>query len=70
MCKKIKKVSIVPGCISCGTCESVCPRVFQVKGVAEVRQDGPSYFQEDADLVREAADLCPVSVIVVEDENQ
>ena len=67
MCdKKIKKVSITPGCISCGSCEAICPKVFEVKGVAEVRQNADP--NQDPDLVREAADMCPVNVIQVEEE--
>lgn len=61
----MKKVTIVPGCISCGTCESVCPEVFEVKGVAEVRSN-PN-LEKHAELIREAADLCPVNVIKVEE---
>ncbi len=66
MTNKIKNVTITPGCISCGTCESVCPRVFKVKATAEVIPGSDP--NKDAELVREAADLCPVSVIKVEDE--
>ena len=64
--KKIKRVFITPGCISCGTCEAVCPRVFKVKATAEVLPDAKP--NDDNELVREAADLCPVNVIKVEDE--
>jgi len=67
MCKKkIKKVWITPGCISCGSCEAICPKVFEVKGVAEVRVNADP--NEDPDLVLEAADMCPVNVIQVEEE--
>jgi len=62
----MKKVTIVPGCISCGTCEAVCPNVFVVKGVSEVKPDAD--IKANAELVREAADLCPVNVIKVEEE--
>ncbi len=67
MCKKIKRVQIQPGCISCGTCEAVCPKVFLVKATAEVLPNAD--VQAHHELVREAADLCPVSVIQVEDED-
>ena len=66
MKKRVLGVKIVPGCISCGTCESVCPKVFQVKGIAEVRPN-PN-LDENAELVREAAEICPVNVIQVEEE--
>ena len=65
-CKKIKRVSIVPGCISCGTCEAVCPSVFEVKGIAEVRPNPD--VETHAEAIYEAADLCPVSVIKVESD--
>jgi len=66
MDKKIKKVRIVPGCISCGSCEAICPKVFEVKGIAEVKQDADP--NEDPELVREAVDMCPVNVIEVDEE--
>ena len=66
MTKKIKKVSIVPGCISCGSCEAICPKVFEVKDIAYVKTGAD--LEENEELIREAADMCPVSVIKVEDE--
>jgi ferredoxin len=66
--KKIKKVRIVPGCISCGSCESICPSVFVVTDVARVID--ASNPNEEPDLVREAADMCPVSVIMVDEESE
>lgn len=63
---KIKKVSIVPGCISCGTCEVICPRVFTVKDISYVNEGVDP--NEHTDEVNEAADMCPVSVIQVEKE--
>lgn len=50
-------------CIGCGTCESLCPQVFQM-------QDGKSkVIAEDCGQCdcREAADSCPVSAIEVEE---
>ncbi|MCB9492998.1 MAG: ferredoxin [Epsilonproteobacteria bacterium] len=64
--KKIKRVTILPGCISCGTCEEICPDVFEVKDTAHVKDDGD--LEQNAELVREAADICPVQVIAVEEE--
>lgn len=66
MSKKIKKVTITPGCISCGSCEAVCPKVFEVKDIAYVKTD--ARLQDNEELIREAADMCPVSVIKVEEE--
>ncbi|MBM3887051.1 ferredoxin [Candidatus Dependentiae bacterium] len=68
MIKKIKKVRIVPGCISCGSCEAICPSVFEVTDIARVIESANP--NQDADLVREAADMCPVSVIQVDEESE
>lgn len=61
----MKKVYIVPGCISCGTCESVCPEVFEVKAVAEVKEGADLDSHEEE--IKEAAEICPVSVIKYEE---
>ncbi len=61
----MKKVYITPGCISCGTCEQICPKVFKVKGVAEVNEGAD--LEKNADLIQEAADICPVNVIKYEE---
>lgn len=61
----MKKVYIVPGCISCGTCEQICPDVFEVKGIAEVKPNAD--LENNAELIKEAADICPVNVIKYEE---
>ena len=61
----MKKVYIIPGCISCGTCEQICPDVFEVKGIAEVKSN--ANLEENTELIKEAADICPVSVIKYEE---
>jgi ferredoxin len=62
----IKKVSIIPGCISCGTCEVICKEVFTVKDISYVNESiDPALYENE---VLEAADMCPVSVIKVEKE--
>ena len=52
-------------CIGCGTCESVCPEVFEVK------DDGKSHVKKGADLslpcVEEAESDCPEQAITVKD---
>lgn len=61
----MKKVTIQPGCISCGSCEFICPQVFKVKQTSEViihRQ-----YDEHAELIRKAAQKCPVQVIEYEE---
>lgn len=62
-----KRVRIVPGCISCGTCEAICPAVFKVEGTARVHNHKAVAANEDA--VVEAAEMCPVSVIEVTESN-
>ena len=66
MNKRIRCVKIIPGCISCGTCEATCPEVFEVNGVAEVKPNAD--LEKNAELVQEAAYMCPVSVIKVDEE--
>lgn len=60
---KIKDIDIVPGCISCGTCEFVCPEVFEVKEVARVKKGVD--FMPCSEAIDCAADSCPVGVIKV-----
>jgi ferredoxin len=60
----MKKVWIVPGCISCGTCEQVCPQVFEVRDIAYVKDNAPLDTHEDE--ICEAAEICPVNVIKYE----
>ncbi|MFA7657968.1 MAG: ferredoxin [Candidatus Gastranaerophilaceae bacterium] len=56
-------VKIEDGCIACGACESICEAVFSVEDVAIVNQ---SAVADNIDCVKEAADSCPVGVIVIE----
>jgi len=57
------KVRIEDGCIACGACESICDAVFTVEDVAKVNEAGIAGNEE---AVKEAADACPVSVIIIE----
>ena len=57
------KVVIEDGCIACGACESVCDAVFSVSDKAVV--DEAAVAANEAG-VKEAADACPVSAIVVD----
>ena len=58
------KVRIEDGCIACGACEATCPEVFSVEDVATVNE---ANIAGNEDTVKEAAEACPVSVIVVEE---
>lgn len=56
-------VKIEDGCIACGACESICDAVFTVEDIAVVNQ---ATVADNIDCVKEAADACPVGVIVIE----
>lgn len=57
------KVRIEDGCIACGACESICDAVFSVEDIAIVNEAG---IPGNEDAVKEAAEACPVSVIIIE----
>lgn len=57
-------IKIEDGCIACGACESICDAVFTVEDVATINTSG---IVGNEDSVKEAADACPVSVIIVEE---
>jgi len=63
MSEKIKKVEILPGCVSCGACQNTCPKVFKVNGISKVI-DGVD-LDKNEKCIREAADICPVQVIKI-----
>ena len=56
-------VKIEEGCIACGACESICDAVFTVEDTVVVNQGAVA---DNIDCVKEAADACPVGVIVIE----
>ncbi len=66
-----------PGCISCAACWTTCPDVFEENPqdtLSQIREEyrtdsdnGRGDVPEDQEgCVREAADLCPTQVILVE----
>ncbi len=59
------KVMIEEGCIGCGLCTETCPNVFRMtdEGIAEVFAVPEPV---DEDQCQQAADNCPVSVIICE----
>lgn len=58
------KVSILDGCTACGACEAICPEVFTVDNVAHA--DNSHVKGNEQDCI-DAALVCPVNVIWVED---
>ncbi len=67
MAKKITRVAINPGCVSCGACQIICPKVFKIDGISSVNPIAD--LNENAACIKDAAAACPVGVIsVIEDE--
>ncbi|QQR53582.1 ferredoxin [bacterium] len=60
----MKKVIIEPGCISCGSCEFICPAVFEVTDKSYIKEaiDTDTWSEK----IKEAARKCPVQVIKYE----
>jgi len=58
---KITKVWMEEGCIACGLCEGTCPEVFRVEDIAYINED--VNYSEYTELIKEAAEICPVEVI-------
>ena len=59
----MKKIKVLPGCISCGTCQMICPDVFEVTDVSHVKPDVD--FEKNKENIEQAAQMCPVGVIEV-----
>ncbi len=58
------KVRVTEDCVSCGRCVEICPEVFEMGDIAIAKVDQvPPEHQE---AVRQAADECPTSAIIVE----
>lgn len=64
--KKIVRLTIDPGCISCGRCQEVAPAVFTVINQAQVNLSVDTVVHERE--IKEAARQCPVQVIKVYEE--
>jgi len=52
-------------CVATGQCEMICPEVFEVDLVAEVKTEHPDPSLHDP--VRDAAGACPTGAIHVHD---
>ena len=68
MPQKIINIKILPGCVSCGACEATCPEVFEVSGIVQIKAN--SDLSKNEDLIKEAADICPVNTIKIEYEQK
>lgn len=63
----MKKLTIEPGCITCGACEYISPEVFAVTDICRVKPDADLEIHETA--IKEAVLACPVSVINFKNNN-
>ncbi len=61
----MKRVTIKPGCTTCGLCEFIAPEIFEVTDISHVKNDAP--VQEHEAVIKEAAQACPVQVIAYEE---
>lgn len=61
----MKKLWIEPGCITCGMCEFIAPKVFEVTDVSHIKSD--YNLEENAELIEQSVKDCPVFVIKFEE---
>jgi len=54
-------------CVGCGTCEELCPEIFELDEETGKAKDIESEV-EDEDCVQEAMDTCPAECIHWEEE--
>ena len=60
----MKKVTIAPGCTTCGACEFIAPEVFEVTDISHVKTTAD--LSANAQAIEQAALACPVNVIMYE----
>ena len=60
----MKKVTIEPGCTTCGACEFIAPEVFEVTDISHVKKE--ANLCANAEAIEQAALACPVNVITYE----
>ncbi|NVP17824.1 ferredoxin [Candidatus Gracilibacteria bacterium] len=63
----IKKVEVIPGCISCRNCENICPQIFKVDPTSKVITN--NFDGLDSEILQ-AEISCPVNVIKVENTSK
>ena len=56
-------------CIGCGSCSAICPDVFDVneENKAVIKSTNTSQGETDEKCVKEAAEVCPVQAIKIEE---
>lgn len=62
----MKKVTIEPGCIACGTCSFLAPDVFEVTTMSHIKPDADIKANESR--IKAAVKACPVQVITYEEK--
>ncbi|HKK67530.1 MAG TPA: ferredoxin [Bacteroidales bacterium] len=62
----LKNLRIEEGCTACGLCEDIAPDVFKVEDEAIILEGADIAANEED--IREAADACPVEVIVFDED--
>jgi len=61
-----KKLTIQPGCITCGACEFVAPEVFEVTDISHIKENAD--ISKNKLCIQKAIESCPVNVIEYADE--
>ncbi len=61
----MKKLWIEPGCITCGMCEFIAPKVFEVTDISHIKSD-VNLVEHESEIELSVKE-CPVSVIKYED---
>jgi ferredoxin len=61
----MKKVTIEPGCITCGSCEFIAPEVFEVTDRSRVKKEVD--LSQYTEKIKLAARKCPVQDITYEE---
>ena len=62
----MKKVTIDPGCTTCGLCEFIAPQVFEVTDICHVKPLAD--LKSNQEVIKQAAQGCPVQVITIDSE--
>jgi ferredoxin len=64
----MKKAFIKPGCIGCGLCEHIAPEIFTVNNVSTINPD--TDWATHQEKLLQAAQACPMQVILLEEINE